>query len=105
MARTLRSNLPDGIYHVTGRAVHEGWLFTCDEDRRHFVRLLTQVGARFGWRVHAFCLMGRHYRLIVETTRVKLSAGFHRLNGTYAQAFNRRYERKGTCLATGSQLG
>jgi REP element-mobilizing transposase RayT len=95
VARLLRSSLPDGIYHVTGRAVAGSFLFREDDDRLLFLLLLLRVARRHEWEVHALCLMGTHYHLIVETTQPELSAGFQRLNGRYAQAYNAKYGRAG----------
>ncbi len=39
--------------------------------------------------------MGNHYHVVVETTRLRLSRGMQRLNGRYAEAFNKKYERTG----------
>ena len=39
--------------------------------------------------------MPNHYHLIVEIDREQLSGGMHRLNGLYAQRFNRRHDRVG----------
>lgn len=39
--------------------------------------------------------MPNHSHLVVETTRAELTSGMHRLNGRYAQRFNRRYDRVG----------
>jgi putative transposase len=39
--------------------------------------------------------MTTHYHLVVETELWRLSDGMHRLNGTYALAFNRRHRRSG----------
>jgi len=80
MARLLRSDLPDGYYHVTANAVPEAWLFR-DDDRRLFLALLVLVADRYCWHIHAYCLMGTHYHLLLATTRERLSAGFHLLNG------------------------
>ena len=44
---------------------------------------------------HAYCLMGNHYHLLVETPDGNLSLAMRQLNGVYAQAFNRRHERVG----------
>ncbi|MGH3104777.1 MAG: transposase [Gaiellaceae bacterium] len=99
MARTPRSSLPDGFFHVTARAVHGARLFLDDEDFRSFLRLLTQTVDRHGWRVHAFCLMNTHYHLIVEATQPSLSAGQHRLNGHHARRFNKRHVRRGHLFA------
>ena len=96
MARQPRSVLPaHGIYHVTARGVNRCAIFADDDDRAAFVRLLRSVGARWGWVGHAYCLMGNHYHVIVETALERLSAGCHRLNGTHAQRFNERHGRVG----------
>jgi REP element-mobilizing transposase RayT len=39
--------------------------------------------------------MTNHYHLVVDTELWRLSDGMHRLNGTYALAFNRRHRRSG----------
>jgi len=80
MARRPRSDLPDGVYHATARcAVPDGAIVRDDHDRRAFVRRLLVVSRRFGWAVHAWCLMTTHYHLVVETTRESLSAGMREL--------------------------
>ena len=95
MARQPRSELPDGYFHVTARAVAGGDLFRDDLDRTLFVELLTRAGIRFRWACHAYCLMTTHYHLLIESTRAAMSQGMHRLNGLYAQNFNARHERRG----------
>jgi REP element-mobilizing transposase RayT len=95
MARLLRSLLPDGAFHVTSRAVPELMLFVDPHDRRRFLALLRAVAARHGWRVHAYCLMGTHYHLVVECSRAQLSAGMKQLNGVYAQRYNAHHGRWG----------
>jgi len=95
MPRPLRCDLPDGFYHVTSRGVNRCAVFADDVDRVVFLRLLAECVERFAWRCHAFCLMGTHYHLVVETVRARLSAGLHRLNGLYAQHFNHRHDRVG----------
>ncbi|MFQ6024878.1 MAG: transposase, partial [Acidiferrobacterales bacterium] len=56
------------------------------------------VVERFNWRCHAYCLMGNHYHLLVETPEGNLSKGMRELNGRYTQAFNRRHRRVGHLL-------
>jgi len=50
---------------------------------------------RFGWYLHAWCLMGTHFHLLIEAPLPRISAGMHRLAGLYAQGFNKRWARKG----------
>jgi REP-associated tyrosine transposase len=95
MPRRPRRRLPDGLFHVTCRGVGGVLIFLDDHDRRRFVLLLAQVCELWGWRVIAWCLLGTHYHLVVESKREQMSHAVHRLNGLYAQRFNRRHERRG----------
>jgi putative transposase len=100
MPRVPRSSLPDGYFHVFARAVATGGpLFRDDDDHRTFVRLAEDAGRRSGWTCHAYCLMGTHYHLVVESTRHALSRGLERLNGLYARYFNVRHDRFGHVFA------
>jgi putative transposase len=95
MPRQPRSLLGDGIFHVTARGVARSALFLDRADFAGFAVLLASVVERFRWGCHAYCLMPNHYHLVVETPRLKLSRGMHRLNFLYAQSFNDRYDRVG----------
>jgi REP element-mobilizing transposase RayT len=93
--REPRNLLPDGIYHVTVRGTGQIAIVRDDIDRRAFVRLFLDVVRRFGWLCYVFCLMDNHFHLVIETDRLSLSGGMHRLNFLHAQRFNRRYDRVG----------
>ncbi len=95
MARVLRSLLPDGTYHVTSLGVDATWIFRDDHDRLRFLARLDKVARRSRWVVHAYCLMGNHYHLLVETPEPNISTGMERLNGIYARRFNWRHGFKG----------
>src|SRR5581483_3047760 len=99
MARRLRSDLPDGFFHVYARGTGGIAIYRDDDDRRAFLALLYRVVGRFFWRVHAFCLMSTHYHLVLDTSRERLSRGMQRLNGLYAQGFNQRHRRFGHLFA------
>jgi REP element-mobilizing transposase RayT len=90
-----RRELPDGLYHVAGRAVAGALLFRDADDYKTVLLILLEVVDRFDWTVHALCFMGTHYHLVVETTRNQLSTGMKRLNERYARAYNERYGRHG----------
>jgi putative transposase len=95
MPRRARKLLDDGVFQVTAKGVAEAMIFLDDSDRSFFLWQLREVIGRFDWTCHAYCLMGTHYHLILQTTQERLSDGMHRLNGLYAQRFNRRHRRKG----------
>jgi putative transposase len=95
VTRQLRSDLPDGIFHVTARGVDGTVIFLDDTDRLRFLDLYRQSVERHDWLCHTFCLMTNHYHLVVEAARAAVSAGIHRLNGLHAQRFNRCHRRTG----------
>jgi len=95
MARPLRLELSGGLYHVTSRGDGREDIYLRDEDRESWLEILGQVCERFNWVCHAWCQMGNHYHLLVETPQANLSQGMRQLNGVYTQRFNRAHERCG----------
>ncbi len=95
MARPLRLEFPDALYHVTSRGNEGRPIFRDDVDRRMFLNLLGQTVKRFGWSLTAWVLMSNHFHLVIQTPKPNLSRGMHWLNGTYAAWFNRRHHRRG----------
>ena len=92
MARALRIQIAGGIFHVWSRGNRRQAIYVDDADRERFLALLLEVARRFGWIIHGYVLLDNHYHLIVETPREgTLSRGMQRLNGVYAQYFNRRH--------------
>jgi putative transposase len=59
MARAPRIERPGGRYHVTARGDERKDIFRDDTDRFHFLELLSELGERFGARVHAYVLINR----------------------------------------------
>lgn len=95
MARPLRIEFPGGLYHVTSRGNSREAIYLEDGDKELFLGVLVDVRNRFNWRVHAYCLMGNHYHLLIETQDGNLSKGMRQLNGVYSQSFNRIHGRVG----------
>jgi REP-associated tyrosine transposase len=95
VARMKRSLLPDGIYHLGTRGVDHCTVYVDDDDRLAFLALLASVVEDYCWKIHTLCLMTNHYHLVVETEQWLLSLGMQRLNGRYAEEFNRKFKRSG----------
>jgi putative transposase len=98
MARPLRLEFPGALYHLTARGNARQTIFQDDTDRQTFLDILGRVIERYGWSCRAYCLMGNHYHLLLETPDARLSAGMQYLNGVYTQAFNRRHSQVGHLL-------
>jgi len=95
MSRPLRIELPGGFYHVTSRGDRRDDIFLDDNDRLLWLDTFGNVCERFNWICHAYCLMGNHYHIVIETVDGNLSKGMRQLNGVYTQQFNRRHARIG----------
>jgi REP element-mobilizing transposase RayT len=92
MPRKLRVEYAGAIYHVMNRGDRREAIFLGDEDRELFLETLGQACGKTGWQVHAYCLMGNHFHLVVETPRANLVAGMRWFLGTYTARFNRRHK-------------
>ena len=92
MARKLRLEYQGAIYHVMNRGDHREPIFRDDHDREQFLTTLGEACAKTGWQVHAWCLMGNHFHLVVETPQANLVAGMKWWLGVYTSRFNRRHK-------------
>lgn len=95
MARPLRLEYPGALYHATSRGNAREAVYADDQDRVVFLDVLASTVGQFRWRMYAYCLMGNHYHLLLETPEPNLSRGMRQLNGVYTQRFNRRHDRVG----------
>ncbi len=91
MARPLRIEFPGAIYHVTSRGDRRDPIFVDDVDRDSLLCVLSQATKRFDAVVLAYCLMGNHYHVVLNTRRANLSVLMRHLNGVFTQTFNRRH--------------
>ena len=95
MARPLRIEFPNALYHITSRGNAQEDIYQDDIDRKEFISILNKCCKRFDWYCHAYCLMSNHYHLLIETGSPNLSKGMKYLNGTYTQKYNRTHNRVG----------
>jgi putative transposase len=95
MARMARDEVEAGIYHVYARGNRRQAIFEDEADHHAYLRLLGRSVKRTGWHAMAYCLMGNHVHLLIETREPNLGAGMRWLQGCYGQAFNRRHRHVG----------
>ena len=70
---------------VDGRSI-----YIDDVDRNRFLNSLQRIISESNASLLAYCLMGNHFHLVVETAKRNLVAGIKWLLGTYTLRFNRR---------------
>ena len=91
MPRVARAEFEPGLYHAYARGNRKQAIYLDDHDRRRYLALLARTVEKTGWRCLAYCLMSNHMHLLIETRKPNLGVGMHRLQGGYAQYFNRRH--------------
>jgi putative transposase len=95
MARALRIEYPGAYYHVMNRGLARTTIFLDHHDRQRFLTLVGETSKLWHVEVFAYCLMGNHYHLLVQTPSGGLSRAMRHLDGVYTQRFNRAHRRDG----------
>lgn len=95
MARPLRITYPGAFYHVTSRGNERKDVFKSKRDRERFLEYLESASQRYDAVVHAYCLMGNHYHLLMETPSGNLPQIMRHINGAYTTYFNVKRQRSG----------
>lgn len=90
MSTPLRVEVPNGIYHITARGNSQDAIYRDDVEREVFLELLERARKKYSWIVLAYCLMGNHYHLVLQTPSGHLSQGFCELNSGFARVMNLR---------------
>ncbi len=70
MSRPLRIEYDNAYHYVMNRGRDRQMIFHGDKYYKAFLKTLAQAHERFTLQVHAYCLMGNHYHLLVKTPHV-----------------------------------
>lgn len=95
MSRPLRLEFAGATYHVTTRGDRREPIYSDDTDRRAQLRVIAHAMDRFDAAVLAYCQMGNHFHLVLQTRQANLSRLMRHINGVYTQGFNRRHGLSG----------
>jgi putative transposase len=95
MARGLRIEFENALYHVCARGNACGDIFRSDANRARFLQLLEHSAQRFSGAVLCFVLMDNHFHLVIRTHFPNLSRWMHWLMVSYSVYLNRRHRRSG----------
>ena len=90
MARKLRFEEPDGIYHIGSRGNNGEMMFRDEVDRMEWLRLFAKVAVKYRWVGWTYVLMGNHFHFLVQIPHGGLSRGMQVLNTSYSVRTNKR---------------
>ena len=89
MPRPLRIEYEGAYYHVMNRGRGRRLIFHDKKYYQAFLDTLSEAHQRFSVIIHAYCLMGNHYHLSLETPEANLNRIMRHINGVYTQRYNR----------------
>ena len=95
MARPIRLEFPNALYHVMSRGNGGENIFVEAADKLAFLELFEELLSRYDVICYAYCLMDNHYHLLIETPKANLSQLMRGLNGRYTKYVNKTYRRMG----------
>jgi len=95
MARSIRIENPESVYHVYSRGNYREPIFRDFRTAEVFIKILEETIIRTDWHVYAFAIMTNHFHFVVKAPRANLSRGMHLLLTTFASRFNRFREEHG----------
>jgi len=95
MPRPRREDYEGAWQHVMNRGVDRAPIFRSDADRQIFLDSLEAAANRYGLQVHAYCLLGNHYHLMLFSEKGQLSDGMRFLSARFTQRINYRDNRDG----------
>ena len=95
MARISGHELPDGWFHVYNRGSDHRMVFEAARDKADFIDVLAAAVDRYDVEVHAYCVMGNHFHLLVRGSTAELSKFMNFATSRYARIHNSRRRADG----------
>ena len=89
MARPLRIEYPDAVYHISNYGLDNQRVFPSAKYFEMFLESLGETCARLNVEIHAYCLLRGQYHLLVKTPEANLSRFMRQVDGLYTQQYQR----------------
>jgi REP element-mobilizing transposase RayT len=89
MPRPKRIEFKNAWYHIMNRGAGRKCIFPNDELKSFFISLLGEICEEFHLEIHAYCLMGNHFHLLIKTLEPNLNLAMQKLTSCYTRRHNR----------------
>ena len=96
MARPLRIEYPDAVYHVSNYSIGTQRVFPSAKYYEAFIGGLEETCSRLNVEIQSFCLLRNQYHLIVKTPEANLSRFMRQVDGLYTQQYQRMKRIEGS---------
>jgi putative transposase len=84
MTRPIRIQLEAAFYHIISKGNRDEFIFPATEDKDYFLQQLGKGAEKYRVFIYAYCVMGNHYHLLVQTMERNLAEFMHYLGSSYA---------------------
>lgn len=88
MARPYRLQKENCLYHITSRGDNRKKIFVSKGDYQKFLEYIQTGKEKFKFYLYAYCLMGNHYHLLLETPLPNISRIMQYINTAYTVYYN-----------------
>ncbi|WP_458453985.1 transposase [Methanobrevibacter sp.] len=95
MPRQARTKSNSGIYHIMLRGINQQQIFEDEQDYKRFLKILEECKAICEYKIYAYCLMGNHIHLLLETGKEDCSLVMKRICTRFVYWYNLKYNRVG----------
>ena len=95
MPRQPRKESQSKIYHCMLRGINQQDIFFDEKDYLEFQNIIKKTKKNYFYKVYSYVLMPNHIHLEIKDEIQKLSQIIHSIATSYANYFNKKYERKG----------
>ncbi|MBI2363699.1 MAG: transposase [Deltaproteobacteria bacterium] len=95
MARRPRLFAPGLLFHIIVRGNQGRKTFVSDADYQAYLERLGRYRRRYGYTIHAYCLMPNHVHLLIESSAQPLAKFMQGLQQSYSQYFNLHHRKTG----------
>jgi putative transposase len=95
MPRPIRIDYQGAWHHVMNRGAGHNTIFHDTLDRVVFLELLADAASEHGIAIHAYCLMGNHFHLLLQNAGGSISDCMRVLTGRFTRRVNSLANRDG----------
>lgn len=95
MARPYRLQGEGFFYHITSRGDDRKKIYLSEYDYKKFLEYVKTAKEKYKFHLYAYCLMGNHYHLLLETTKPNLSKIMQYINTSYTTYYNIKRKKTG----------
>ncbi len=92
MPRAPRIEFENACYHIMARGNRREPIVFGDDDRKLFVKTLSEAATRYHWEIFAWVLMDNHYHFVLRTPKANLVEGMQWLQNAYTRRLNAKHQ-------------